>query len=88
MKTSRKTDDKIDFLSKYGREAFKNFYYAALFNFKTQWSPGYNYPDVNTKISDFLSPAYILVALGLDYKPNAYFSAFSCTFNRKIYNCY
>jgi hypothetical protein len=72
----RKTDDKIDFLSKYGREAFKNVYYAALFNFKTQWSPGYSYPDVDTKISDFLSPAYILVALGLDYKPNAWFSAF------------
>ena len=24
----RKTDDKIDFLSKYGRKAYKNFYYA------------------------------------------------------------
>jgi len=32
-----KTDDKIDFLSKYGREAFTNFYYSALVNFKTQW---------------------------------------------------
>ena len=31
----RKTDDKIDFLSKYGYEAFKSFYYAALFNFKS-----------------------------------------------------
>lgn len=72
----RKTDDKIDFLSKYGQEAFKNFYYAALLNFKTQFSPGYNYPDVSKKISDFLSPAYLTLALGLDYKPNAYFSAF------------
>jgi hypothetical protein len=72
----RKTDDKIDFLSKYGHEAFKNFYYAALLNFKTQLSPGYNYPDATNKISDFLSPGYLLLALGLDYKPNAYFSAF------------
>lgn len=72
----RKTDDKIDFLSKYGREAFRNFYYAALLNFKTQFSPGYNYPDVSNKISDFFSPAYLLLALGLDYKPNAYFSTF------------
>lgn len=72
----KKTDDKIDFLSKYGKEAFKNFYYAALLNFKTQFSPGYNYPDVSKKISDFLSPAYLTLALGLDYKPNAYFSAF------------
>jgi hypothetical protein len=72
----RKTDDKIDFLSKYGHEAFKNFYYAALLNFKTQMTPGYNYPDKINKISDFFSPAYLLMAVGLDYKPNAYFSAF------------
>jgi hypothetical protein len=74
--SSRKTDDKIDILSKYGREAFKNFYYSALLNFKTQMTPGYNYPDVTNKISDFFSPAYLLLALGLDYQPNAYFSTF------------
>ncbi len=72
----RKTDDKFDFLSIYGRDAFKNFYYAGLFNFKTQMAPGYNYPDVSNKISDMFSPAYLLIALGLDYKPNNYFSAF------------
>ena len=72
----RKTDDKIDFLSKYGRQAFSKFYYAALLNFKTQMRPGYNYPDVTNKISDFFAPAYLLLALGLDYKPNASFTAF------------
>jgi hypothetical protein len=71
----RKTDDKIDFLSKYGQEAFTNFYYAALLNFKTQMTPGYNYPKKET-ISDLFAPAYITFALGLDYKPNANFSAF------------
>jgi hypothetical protein len=71
-----KTDDKIDFLSKYGYEAFKNVYYAALFNFRTQMSPGYKYPDVTNKISDLFSPAYILTAVGLDFKPSSYFSAF------------
>ena len=71
-----KTDDKIDLLSKYGREAFKNFYYALLFNFKTQISPAYNYPDRTNEISAFLAPAYILIAAGLDFKPNPYFSAF------------
>jgi hypothetical protein len=80
----RKTDDKIDFLSKYGHEAFKNFYYAALFNFKTQMTPGYNYPDATNKISDLFSPAYITLALGLDYKPNAYFSAFIAPFTGKF----
>ncbi|MCX6301039.1 MAG: DUF3078 domain-containing protein [Bacteroidia bacterium] len=71
-----KTDDKIDFLSKYGQEAFKNFYYAALLNFKTQMTPGYNYPNDSVKISNLFSPAYLLGALGMDYKPNGYFSAF------------
>lgn len=71
-----KTDDKIDFLSKYGREAFKNFYYSALINFKTQMAPGYKYPDITNRISDFFAPAYAILAIGLDYKPNAYFSAF------------
>ena len=71
-----KTDDKIDFLSKYGREAFKNFNYAALLNFKTQMSPGYKYPDTENKISDLFAPAYLLLAAGLDYKPNDHFSAF------------
>jgi hypothetical protein len=72
----QKTDDKIDILSKYGREAFKNFYYSALMNFKTQMAPGYNYGDAPTKISGPFAPAYITLALGLDYKPNPYFSAF------------
>jgi hypothetical protein len=74
----RKTDDRFDFLSKYGREAFKNVYYAALLNFKTQMAPGYNYINDSTKakISNLFSPAYLLLALGMDYKPNAYFSAF------------
>jgi hypothetical protein len=71
-----KTDDKFDFTSKYGREAFKNVYYAALLNFKTQMTPGYKYPDTENKISDLFAPAYLLIALGLDYKPNPYFSAF------------
>jgi hypothetical protein len=71
-----KTDDKIDLLSKYGRQAFDKFYYAVLFNFKTQMSPGYKYPDTENKISDLFAPASITLAIGLDYKPNSYFSAF------------
>ncbi len=79
-----KTDDKFDFLSKYGYEAFKNFYYAALLNFKTQMAPGYKYPDVTNKISDLFSPAYLIVALGLDYKPSDHFSAFIAPLTEKI----
>jgi hypothetical protein len=81
----RKTDDKFDFLSKYGKEAFKNVYYAALFNFKTQMQPGVKYaPTTKETISDFLSPAYVLFAVGMDYKPNANLSLFAAPVTSKI----
>ena len=85
----RKTDDKFDFLSKYGYEAFKNFYYAALLNFKTQMAPGYKYTDAagQKQISDLFAPAYLLVALGLDYKPNDSFQCIYCTCNRENHFC-
>jgi hypothetical protein len=79
----RKTDDKFDFTSKYGRYAFaKVWYYSVLFNFKTQFSPGYTYPNDTTKsrISDMLAPGYALLAIGLDYKPNDAFSLFLSPF--------
>jgi hypothetical protein len=85
----RKTDDKIDFLSKYGYEAFKSFYYAALFNLRTQITTGYKYTDTGTTttketISDSFSPAYLLLALGLDYKPSDHFSAFIAPLTGKL----
>jgi hypothetical protein len=71
-----KTDDKVDFTSKYGRKASSKWYYAGLVNFKTQMTAGYNYPDVTNKISDLLAPAYALAAIGMDYKPNDKLTAF------------
>ena len=65
-----KTDDKINITSKYGYQASKVWYYSAFFNFKTQFDKGYNYPNTDDKISDFMAPAYLLFALGMDYKPN------------------
>lgn len=84
-KETRKTDDKIDFVSKYGRQAYKNLYYALLLNFKTQMTKGWNYDaDPKAKISNIFAPAYVLTALGLDYKPNAYFSAFIAPLTSKF----
>jgi hypothetical protein len=79
----QKTDDKFDFLSKYGQHAFKSWYYSALVNFRTQMSNGYNYPD-DSVISTFLAPAYILGAVGLDYKPGDVFTAFIAPLTEKI----
>ena len=66
----RKSDDKIDISTKYGRFAFKNWYYSALVGFRSQFSKGYNYPNDSVAISNFLAPGYLTVALGMDYRPN------------------
>lgn len=79
-----KTDDKIDLLSKYGREAAKHWYYAALLNFKTQMAAGYNYPNDSVKISALFAPAYILGSLGMDYKPNDDFNMYLSPVTSKI----
>lgn len=80
----RKTDDKIDFMSKYGYKASKNWYYAGLLNFKTQFAEGFNFPDDSTVISDFLAPAYALAAIGMDYKPSPKLTAFISPFTARI----
>lgn len=71
-----KSDDRIDLSSKYGRQASKHWYYSALLNFRSQFTNGYNYPNDSAVISKFLSPAYVLLALGMDFKPNDHFSLF------------
>ena len=68
---TRKNDDRIDLLSKVGYALTPKLDLAALVNFHSQFSKGYNYNSDGTKdlLSDFLSPGYVLLSLGLDYKP-------------------
>jgi hypothetical protein len=74
---SRKNDDRIDLLSKYGYAIAPKWNLAGLFNFRSQIAKGYTYTDnIKTLSSAFLSPAYILVSPGIDYKPNNHFSVF------------
>lgn len=76
VKSFTKTDDKIEVSSKYGRQAIGDFFYSGLITAKTQFSAGYNYPNDSVKISNWMVPGYLTLALGMDYKPNTYFSAF------------
>ena len=75
-----KSDDKIDFTSKFGQKASNKWYYSGLVNFKSQFLEGYDDPtahdSVRNVISDFLAPAYAVAAIGMDYKPNKDFSLF------------
>lgn len=79
---SRKSDDRIDFISKYGHQISSKWYLGALFNFRSQFAPGYGYEkdangaDVRTLTSKFMAPGYVLLSLGFDYKPSSGFSLF------------
>ncbi|MDT8309597.1 MAG: DUF3078 domain-containing protein [Bacteroidales bacterium] len=69
----RKSDDKIDFMSKFGHNAKNRWYYSAILNFKTQIDRGYKYesdPISKILISDRFSPAYITLSAGMEYKTN------------------
>ena len=67
----RKTDDKLSLISSFGyRGDSQSFwYYTARYQFLSQISNGYNYPDVEKPISKFLAPAYITFGLGAEYAP-------------------
>lgn len=74
---SRKNDDRFDILSKYGLSLSKKFNLATLINFRSQFLKGYTYPNnVKTFASAFLSPAYLIISQGIDYKPSKELSIF------------
>jgi len=68
---TRKNDDRIDLLSKYGYAISPKWDVAALFDFHSQFSKGYNYNSDGTRdlLSNFMAPGYLLLSLGFDYKP-------------------
>ena len=63
----KKSDDRLIFDSKLGYKAAEKFYLSAVFNFRTQFAPGYK-GDVEL-VSDFFAPAYTSLGLGIDYTP-------------------
>jgi hypothetical protein len=76
---SRKNDDRIDFLSKYGykMDSTGKWYLSGLFNFRTQMFDGYTYASGTADFSStILSPAYVVLSAGFDYKPSEKFSLF------------
>ncbi|MEI6020805.1 MAG: DUF3078 domain-containing protein [Bacteroidota bacterium] len=78
-KLFRKNIDQLFGLSKYNINAFsKHWFYVAQADYRSQFAPGLNYAGdtvTGRAVSDFNSPGYIQVALGLDFKPAEYFSA-------------
>lgn len=76
----RKTLDRIFLDTKYGYKISDHWSVFTSLNFLSQFAPGYRYDkDANgveqaVLISDFLAPAFVTSAWGLEYKPVDYFS--------------
>lgn len=73
---SIKSDDKIDFSSKFGRKASEKWFYTGLLGFRTQFAPGYSKPTDTDIISTFLAPAYLVISIGMDYQPSDKYTFF------------
>lgn len=68
-KEASKTDDHIDLISKYGRKMSGNWFLSGMLNFKTQFTEGYKQTETGrVVISDFLSPGYVILSIGMEYK--------------------
>ncbi|GAB2763419.1 DUF3078 domain-containing protein [Salinimicrobium soli] len=65
----RKTEDNLEISSNFGyrRDSVSNFYYSAKFNFNTQFTYGYRYPNTDNPISKFMAPGYAFVGVGTEY---------------------
>lgn len=65
----RKTEDHLEINSNFGyrRDSVSNFYYSAKFNFNTQLTYGYRYPNTDTPISKFMAPGYAFLGVGTEY---------------------
>lgn len=65
----RKTDDNFEFVSTLGyrfRED-SNWFYSSKLNFKSQFSYGYNYPNRDETISEFMAPGYLFLGSGAEF---------------------
>jgi hypothetical protein len=71
----RKTNDRIFLDTKYGYALNAKWDIFTSLNFLSQFTKGYKYADDNSSvlISDFLAPAFITSAWGVEYHPVEYF---------------
>ena len=65
----RKTDDEFRLNSTFGyrKDTLTNLYFSGKFNFNTQFTNGYKYPNTENAISKPFAPAYIFLGIGVNY---------------------
>jgi len=68
-----KSDDLINLATKYSYKINKDngkWFFSGLLDFRTQFTDGYETPEQEVKISDFMAPGYLTVGLGVSYDPS------------------
>jgi hypothetical protein len=85
----RKIDDRVELSSKYGYrfDTSKDFFLTALFNFKSQFTKAYDYnlPKWDSvAVSDFMSPAYFILATGMEYRKGSALQLFLSPFAGRV----
>jgi hypothetical protein len=81
-----KNEDKLVFLSKYGRKITPKFNYSALLSLNTQMFPGWSPEDVlrrENHVSNFLAQGFGYLSIGIDYKPKPHFSIYASPLTAK-----
>jgi hypothetical protein len=68
---TKKTDDILNFASKFGFKASPKWNYSYYLSFNSQLARGYNYPNDSVPVSMFMAPGYFIAGLGFDYLPNS-----------------
>ncbi len=86
---ARKTLDRIYIETKYGRELNEKWSFTSSLNLISQFAKGYKYETVNgieerSLISDFMAPAFITSAWGLEYHPVEYFKVRFSPFSPRV----
>jgi hypothetical protein len=70
----KKTDDRFEFNSVYGKRASGNWYYSFILNFRTQFTDGYLYSknaggaEIRVENTGIFSPAYLTFGPGIYWK--------------------
>ncbi|WP_226390710.1 DUF3078 domain-containing protein [Penaeicola halotolerans] len=87
----RKTNDAVNFSTKYGRQINQNLYLSSLLELRTQLLPGFRYftpsgATSESKIlaSSILAPGYIQSSTGLNYTVNGKFSLIASPFTGRF----
>jgi hypothetical protein len=81
-----KNEDKLVFLTKYGRRISDKLNYTAMLSLNTQMLPGWAADDIlqrNSHVSNFMAQGFGYLSIGIDYKPRPHLSVYASPLTAK-----